>query len=64
MDLKQYNIEYVIDVLVDEEDRLYDKLNSNLSGELLEDFKAYSEIRFSLVRFREELGKLKDSNSL
>lgn len=62
--MKKYNIEYVIDVLLGEEDRLYDKLNSNLSGELLEDFKAYSEIKFSLARFRDELDKLKDSNSL
>lgn len=62
--MKKYNIEYVIDVLLGEEDRLYDKLNSNLSGELLEDFKAYSEVKFSLNRFREELNKLKDSNSL
>ena len=62
--MKKYNIEYVIDVLLGEEDRLYDKLNSNLSGELLEDFKAYNEIKFSLVRFKEELDKLKDSNSM
>lgn len=62
--MKRYNIEYVIDVLAAEEDRLYDKLNSSLSGELLEDFKTYTEIRYSLVRFKEELDKLKDSNSL
>ena len=62
--MKEFNIEYVIDVLAGEEDRLYDKLSSNLSEELLEDFKSYNEIKVSLVRFREELTKLKDSNSL
>lgn len=62
--MKKFNIEYVIDVLANEEDRLYDKLSSNLSGELLEDFKSYNEIKVSLLRFREELDKLKDSNSL
>lgn len=62
--MKKYNIEYVIDVLAAEEDRLYDKLSSSLSGELLEDFKVYSEIKISLIRFRKELEKLKDSNSL
>lgn len=62
--MKKYNIEYVIDVLLGEEDRLYDKLNANLSGELLEDFKTYNEIKFSLTRFKEELDRLKDSNSL
>lgn len=59
--MKKFNIEYVIDVLADEEDRLYDKLNSSLSGELLEDFKSYAEIRTSLLRFREELSELKES---
>lgn len=62
--MKKYNIEYVIDVLANEEDRLYDRLNTNLSGELLEDFKSYTEIKVSLVRFKEELDKLKDSNSV
>lgn len=62
--MKKYNIEYVIDVLVAEEDRLYDKLSSNLSGELLSDFKTYTEIKFSLLKFKEELNNIKDSNSL
>lgn len=62
--MKKFNIEYVIDVLANEEDRLYDRLNTNLSGELLEDFKSYTEIKVSLVRFKEELNKLKDSNSV
>lgn len=59
--MRKFNVEFVIDVLEGEEDRLYDKLNSTLSGELLEDFKVYTEIKFSLLKFKEELSKLRES---
>ncbi len=57
--MKEYNIEYVIDVLVKEEDRLLEKLLLNIPDDLMSDFEAYEAIRSSLIIHKEELNRLK-----
>lgn len=57
--MRDFNIEYVIDVLAKEEDRLLEKLLLNIPEDLIEDFEAYEAIRNILIIHKEELNRLK-----
>ena len=57
--MKEYNLEYIIDALTREGDRLFEKLNSEIPNELRYDFEAYEVISTSLISFRKEMDKLK-----
>lgn len=56
--IKEYNIEYVIDVIVRERDMLFEKLDAHIPEELRDDFAAYEAIGESLLQFKDELYNL------
>lgn len=50
--------EYVIEILEKKEDELYDKLNSIIPKEIINDVMNYVAIKTTIVKLKEELNRI------
>lgn len=49
---------YVIEVLEKKEDELYDKLNSIISKEIIDDVMNYIAVKTTIVKLKEEMNRI------